>query len=566
VRSLVPVNIIACTLVLAANAAGQLSFSPPVQVDSAGTMDFGMVAVAGGRNGVWVATWQAYGLTDTSFDSNIAHSRSTDDGLTWSAAALIDPNPTDEAGDELGPIVKSDGDGTWIAAWHSFEDVGLPSGNGPNIYVARSTDNGVSWTDPAWLHADGGTDPRGDSDVSIATDGRGTWIAVWAVTDTLGSVLGNDSDLYVARSLDNGETWETPELLNPDGTSDTRFDGLPEVRTDARGVWVIGWTADLIIGSSGDEDVYFTRSVDDGESWEVPQPLNTDAATDDRRDLSIKLTTDRVGNWIAVWDGVLAPETDVDIFYARSGDDAQTWSAPERLNTNGTGDAALDAFPTIATDTFGRWVVLWGSNDDLGGTIGTDSDVLISESSDIGLTWTAPRLLDPARNSDAADDAEREPVIATDGAGSWVSVWIQGDSIIRDRGFLTSVHVGAASAVLEVDNSSGSGSGGGCFIATAAYGTPLAHRLDGLRTLRDEHLLQSPLGTAFADAYYRLSPPLAAWIAERPNARATVRLALVPIASGPSSVAWIVGLSGVVAGVIAMAKLRLHRTLRRPCE
>ncbi len=65
-----------------------------------------------------------------------------------------------------------------------------------------------------------------------------------------------------------------------------------------------------------------------------------------------------------------------------------------------------------------------------------------------------------------------------------------------------------------------------CFIATAAYGTPLAAELGTLRGFRDRWLLTHSAGTAFTDAYYRLSPPVAQWIGPRPAARTLVRAAL----------------------------------------
>ncbi|MCH8203932.1 MAG: right-handed parallel beta-helix repeat-containing protein [Candidatus Hydrogenedentes bacterium] len=71
-----------------------------------------------------------------------------------------------------------------------------------------------------------------------------------------------------------------------------------------------------------------------------------------------------------------------------------------------------------------------------------------------------------------------------------------------------------------------SASSGGCFIATAAYGTPLAGEIDVLRTLRDRRLLPNPLGAAFTDTYYRLSPPLADTIAGNPTLRAATRFSI----------------------------------------
>lgn len=68
-----------------------------------------------------------------------------------------------------------------------------------------------------------------------------------------------------------------------------------------------------------------------------------------------------------------------------------------------------------------------------------------------------------------------------------------------------------------------------CFIATAAYGTPMAHEVNILRVFRDTFLLSNSAGTAFVDLYYQLSPPLAAFIAVHPACAAVVRVLLAPV-------------------------------------
>ncbi len=69
----------------------------------------------------------------------------------------------------------------------------------------------------------------------------------------------------------------------------------------------------------------------------------------------------------------------------------------------------------------------------------------------------------------------------------------------------------------------------GCFIATAAYGSPLDSHLDSLRDFRDRFMITNRPGRALVRFYYRHSPPLANFIAERDWLRAVVRGLLTPI-------------------------------------
>ncbi len=87
----------------------------------------------------------------------------------------------------------------------------------------------------------------------------------------------------------------------------------------------------------------------------------------------------------------------------------------------------------------------------------------------------------------------------------------------------------AAIIGLAAGGDSGGGGGGPCFIATAAYGTTLASDIDTLRSVRDAFMLDNAVGTAFVDAYYRVSPAVADVVAQSPVLAAMVRMVLVPV-------------------------------------
>jgi len=82
-------------------------------------------------------------------------------------------------------------------------------------------------------------------------------------------------------------------------------------------------------------------------------------------------------------------------------------------NSNAATDTGHDYAPVVAADGAGTWITVWRTAESFGGLLGGDYDIVYTRSTDDGQTVSPPTALHSNAGSDAGGDFD--PDVATDG-------------------------------------------------------------------------------------------------------------------------------------------------------
>ncbi len=212
-----------------------------------------------------------------SSDSEIGMSTSGDDGITWNTNYNIS-NAVNAGSHNQGVNISTGPDGEVYAIWAIYD--GWPTDE-TAIGMAKSFDGGATWEPATRIitnirgirTTETSKNMRVNSfpvcavDCSNGSD-RGAIYITWANIGTPGINTGDDIDVYVAKSTDQGSSWSDPIKVNTDPSGLGKEHYFPWITCDAsNGLLSVIFYDDRDVNSY-EAEVYCSNSDDGGLTWE----------------------------------------------------------------------------------------------------------------------------------------------------------------------------------------------------------------------------------------------------------------------------------------------------------
>jgi hypothetical protein len=208
-----------------------------------------------------------YGSSGINDSSRIKFSKSEDEGITWSSSITISDvsgNCIDSDNTTEGAVPCVSPDGEIYVSWAG------PLG----LVFDKSTDGGETWGSDIFVSdMPGGWDfdvpgiyrcngmPITMCDISNSPD-RGTIYIVWA--DQRNGTT--NTDIFLSKSTDKGNTWSIPVKVNNDATARHQFFVWSTIDQSTGHLWFVFYDRRNTTGS--ETDVYAAKSTDGGVTFD----------------------------------------------------------------------------------------------------------------------------------------------------------------------------------------------------------------------------------------------------------------------------------------------------------
>jgi hypothetical protein len=242
---------------------------------------------------------------------------------------------------------------------------------------------------------------------TIATEGNSIFMA-WLVAE------GNTANLYFRRSVDEGREWNSACKI-----SNEKADCFPPAIAVDSGIVHLTW---IDYGETIDGEIYYTRSIDGGLTWEKNFILVKDANS-----ARYPLIACKGSNVYLIWQDV-----ENKVFFKASHNRGRSWGSEMLLGR--VGKHSCYCFPPAISAQGNELAVVWtdfredkkGMNVSLYGisvyksNAKMVSSVVCRMSTDNGRTWSKERILTSTRFSKEIKDEIDNPTMLSDGTLSYL--------------------------------------------------------------------------------------------------------------------------------------------------
>ena len=219
-----------------------------------------------------------------------------------------------------------------------------------------------------------------------------------------GSSTGDD--IYVTKSLNDGRSWSTPVRVNDDSGPVSQVQ--PSLSLDPANNIYVAWT-DM---RGGTNDIYFSKSANGGLSFSANVRVN-DVVTNSQSEPHMAVDPVNPHLVHVVWTDSRSAVTGPDIYYANSTDGGLSFNPSIRVNDDVA--SAEQGQPAIAVAPNRDVYVVW--RDPRSPAKGPD--IYFSKSADLGWTWAPNSYV----YNDPGNVVQQDPTIAVDAAGRIYVAW-----------------------------------------------------------------------------------------------------------------------------------------------
>jgi hypothetical protein len=261
------------------------------------------------------------------FLDQIVAQKSTDQGATWSAGASIGYNAVKQ-NDKQWAVVDPRNN-TIYTTWTLFDKYESTNPlDSSHILFSKSSDGGITWSPALRIDQQGGDCKDSDSTVEGAVPAvgpNGQVYVAWAGPKGLvfnksldgGSTWSNEK---VISDFPAGWNFDIPGIYRANGLPVTVCDLSAGSR---RGTIYVNWTDQR--NGANDTDVWLLKSTDGGNTWSAPIRVNNDPAG--KQQFFTWMTIDQSNGYLyfVFYDRRNYPDTRTDVYMARSIDGGTTF-------------------------------------------------------------------------------------------------------------------------------------------------------------------------------------------------------------------------------------------------